>query len=101
MAGIDFSYTIPKNILPIRIYGQLIGEDESGNLSSCFIYMLGAVLTFSRSRFPTNFGVEKIDTSAEYTTNNNCGTNTAYNNGIYTLITIKCLAQILILKINP
>ena len=34
--GFGVSYLIPSKIIPLRIYGQAIGEDEAGNLPSCF-----------------------------------------------------------------
>ena len=41
MAGFGISYLIPSNIMPLRIYGQAVGEDEAGNLPSCFAYLAG------------------------------------------------------------
>ena len=37
MAGIGFSYQPENYIYPFNIYGQFIGEDESGNLPNCFV----------------------------------------------------------------
>ncbi len=41
LAGVGFSYQLPKSIAPLRIYGQAIGEDEAGGLPSCFMYLAG------------------------------------------------------------
>ena len=41
MAGFGISYLIPSNIIPLRIYGQAVGEDEAGNLPSCYAYLAG------------------------------------------------------------
>ena len=81
MAGIGVSYSIPNKKMPMRLYGQLIGEDEAGGLPSCNIYLTG--LEWTNPRNNNKIGIEVIDTRIDLTTHNNCGPNTAYNNGTY------------------
>ena len=83
MAGFGFSYlSNPRNI-PFKIYSQFIGEDEAGNLPSCFISLIGTTIDFGLNRNFSEFGFEYVDTRIDKTTNGNCGANTAYNNGSY------------------
>ncbi|MDB9877761.1 capsule assembly Wzi family protein [Amylibacter sp.] len=83
MAGFGISYLIPSHIMPLRIYGQAIGEDEAGNLPSCFAYLAGLEWTNSKIKYPTIVGIEAIDTRIDKTTNGNCGPNSLYNNTTY------------------
>ena len=83
MAGLGISYKIPKKILPFRIYGQTIGEDEAGNLPSCNSYMAGLEWTNKKIRYPTIVSIEAIDTRVNTTKHGNCGQNTTYNNNTY------------------
>ena len=83
MAGFGISYLIPSNIMPLRIYVQTIGEDEAGNLPSCFAYLAGLEWTNAKITYPTIVGIEAIDTRLDTTTNGNCGPNTMYNNSTY------------------
>ena len=83
MAGFGISYLIPSNILPLRIYGQAIGEDEAGNLPSCFAHLAGLEWTNSKIKYPTIVGIEAIDTRIDTTKNGYCGPNTMYNNNTY------------------
>ncbi|MDA9781145.1 capsule assembly Wzi family protein [Amylibacter sp.] len=83
MAGFGISYKIPNKIMPLRIYGQAIGEDEAGALPSCIAYLAGLEWTNTKAKYPTIVGIEAVDTRLDTTTNNNCGPNTMYNNGIY------------------
>jgi hypothetical protein len=83
MAGFGISYKIPKMIIPLRIYSQAIGEDEAGNLPSCFGYLAGLEWINTKIKYPTIVAVETIDTRVNTTTNGNCGPNTMYNNGMY------------------
>jgi hypothetical protein len=82
MAGFGISYKIPK-IIPLRIYGQAIGEDESGNLPSCYAYLAGLEWTNTKVKHPIIVGIEAIDTRIDTSTNGHCGPNTLYNNNIY------------------
>jgi hypothetical protein len=82
MAGFGISYLIPSNI-PLRIYGQAIGEDEAGNLPSCWTYLAGLEWTNVKIKYPTTVGIEVIDTRIDTTTRGNCGPNTMYNNNTY------------------
>jgi hypothetical protein len=83
MAGIGFSYQPENYIYPFNIYGQFIGEDESGNLPNCFVKLYGLELGNFKNKYKTVFGIEGIDTRINFTENNNCGPNTAYNNTYY------------------
>jgi hypothetical protein len=83
MSGFGISYTIPGKITPLRIYGQAIGEDEAGNLPSCFSYLAGIEWTNTKIKYPTIVGIETIDTRINTTTLGYCGPNTMYNNDTY------------------
>jgi hypothetical protein len=83
MAGFGISYKIPTIIIPVRVYGQAIGEDEAGNLPSCFAYLAGLEWMDTKIKYPTVITIETIDTRIDTTTNGNCGPNTMYNNGTY------------------
>jgi hypothetical protein len=83
MAGYGISYEIPRKIIPLRIYGQLIGEDEAGSLPSCNTYMAGLEWLNTKIKYPTIVGIETIDTRINTTEHGYCGPNTMYNNNIY------------------
>jgi len=83
MAGFGISYLFPSSLIPIRIYGQAIGEDEAGNLPSCYAYFTGLEWTNTKIRYPTIITVEAIDTRTDRSINGYCGSNTFYNNGTY------------------
>jgi hypothetical protein len=83
MSGFGISYLIPSDTMPLRIYGQAIGEDEAGNLPSCFAYLAGLEWKNIKIKYPTIVGIETIDTRVDTTENGNCGPNTMYNNAIY------------------
>jgi hypothetical protein len=83
MAGFGISYTMHGNIIPLRIYGQAIGEDEAGNLPSCYAYLAGLEVTATKIKYPTIVNIETIDTRVDKTSNGYCGPNTMYNNSIY------------------
>jgi hypothetical protein len=82
MAGFGISYLTPRKI-PFRIYGQAIGEDEAGNLPSCFAYLAGLEWINTKINYPTIVGIEAIDTRINTTAEGNCGPNTMYNNATY------------------
>ena len=82
MAGFGISYLMPVDIMPLRIYGQAIGEDEAGSLPSCFSYLTGLEWTI-RTKYPTVVSFENIDTRIDLTSHGNCGPNTMYNNNTY------------------
>ena len=86
MAGFGISYLIPSIKMPLRIYGQTIGEDEAGNLPSCFSYLAGLEWTNAKIMYPTILNIEAIDTRIDTTRNGNCGPHTMYNNNIYKYI---------------
>lgn len=83
MAGFGISYTMPTKEIPLRIYGQAIGEDEAGNLPSCFTYLAGIEWTNKKIKYPTTVSIETIDTRIDKTRNGFCGPNTMYNNSTY------------------
>jgi hypothetical protein len=83
MAGFGISYTLPTKKIPLRIYGQAIGEDEAGNLPSCFAYLAGLEWTNTKTKYPTIVNIEAIDTRLDTTALGNCGPNTMYNNNTY------------------
>jgi hypothetical protein len=83
MGGIGFSYLTSINKYSLRTYGQLIGEDEAGNLPTCFMYLLGAEQNLPENLLIDKFGLEIVDTRVDFTTNGYCGPNTAYNNHTY------------------
>jgi hypothetical protein len=83
MAGFGISYKIPIKILPFRVYGQAIGEDEAGSLPSCLAYLAGLEWTDTKTKYPTIFGIEAVDTRIDTTSHGNCGPNTMYNNKTY------------------
>jgi len=86
MAGFGISYSVPLNGKTYHFYSQAIGEDEAGNLPSCFSYMVGLELTAPKMKFPTILAIEAVDTRVKKTSNENCGPNTMYNNGVYDYI---------------
>ena len=83
MAGIGLSYQFPVTLIPIRLYGQAIGEDEAGNLPSCFMHMYGVDWLGNIAQKPLNINLEVVDTRIDDTSHGNCGANTAYNNSTY------------------
>jgi hypothetical protein len=83
MSGFGFSYIIPENIIPLRVYAQAIGEDEAGNLPSCFSYLAGFEWSDISVKYPTTFNFEAIDSRVKETRHGFCGPNTMYNNNIY------------------
>ena len=86
MAGFGLSYSVPSNENTYRFYSQAIGEDEAGNLPSCYAWMAGLELTAPKIKFPTTLTIEAVDTRVKKSTANNCGPNTMYNNGVYDYI---------------
>ncbi|MDA9032450.1 capsule assembly Wzi family protein [Amylibacter sp.] len=86
MAGFGISYSIPFNESNYRIYGQAVGEDEAGNLPSCYGFISGIELSLPKIKFPTITTIELIDTRVPYSTNGNCGPNTMYNNSNYNYV---------------
>lgn len=83
MAGLGISYSLPEHILPARAYLQAIGEDESGGLPSCFMYLAGVELDTTLRGVPTRITLEGVDTRISTTENGFCGPNTAYNQHTY------------------
>jgi hypothetical protein len=83
MAGFGLSYDVPLNENTYRFYAQAIGEDEAGNLPSCYAWMAGLELIAKKMKFPTTISIEALDTRVKESTHGNCGANTMYNNGTY------------------
>jgi hypothetical protein len=86
MAGFGLSYSVPLNKNTYRFYSQAIGEDEAGNLPSCYAWMAGLELSAPEMKFPTTLSIEVVDTRVKRSTAGNCGPNTMYNNGVYDYI---------------
>jgi len=86
MAGFGLSYTIPINKSTYRAYGQAIGEDEAGNLPSCYSWIAGIESLTSIVKVPTKLTFELIDTRVDTSTNRNCRENAMYNNNTYEYI---------------
>ena len=86
MAGFGLSYSVPLNKNTYRFYSQAIGEDEAGNLPSCYAWMAGLELTAPEMKFPTTVTIEAVDTRVKKTEHGYCGPNTMYNNGVYDYI---------------
>ena len=83
MAGFGISYLISNKTIPLRVYGQAVGEDEAGNLPSCYGYLAGLEYSNTNIKYPTILGIEYVDTRIKKTHNGNCGPNTMYNNNTY------------------
>jgi hypothetical protein len=83
LAGFGFSYLINLDKMPINIYSQFIGEDEAGNLPSCYMYLYGTQIELNNFKKPTKIGLEVVDTRIDETKHKYCGANTAYNNATY------------------
>jgi len=83
LAGFGFSFLSNSKNINSRIYTQFIGEDESGNLPTCYMNLIGNELEFLPGTFFTKIGFEYVDTRIGSTSNGHCGANTAYNNNIY------------------
>ena len=83
LAGIGLSFTVPNKKYPLRVYTQIVGEDEAGNLPSCLFSLTGTEWQGLVFKHPAKIGIEYIDTRVDYTTHGNCGPNTAYNNSFY------------------
>ena len=72
-----------NKIIPLRVYGQAIGEDEAGSLPSCYAYLVGVEYSNLKIKYPITLGIEAVDTRVNETTHANCGPNTFYNNSVY------------------
>ena len=79
--GISFQTNIKNN--PLRFYTQSVGEDEAGNLPTCFINLIGSELELNDGKLFSSLGIEYIDTRTYKSTHGNCGKNASYNNNIY------------------
>jgi hypothetical protein len=86
MAGFGISYSVPLHENTYRLYSQAIGEDEAGNLPSCYAWMAGLELTALGIKFPTTLTFEAVDTRVSKTEHGYCGANTMYNNSVYDYI---------------
>ena len=86
LAGVGFSFKKDLKQISYKLYGQLIGEDESGNLPSCLMHLYGTELKLKNIRYPVTIGFEVVDTRIDFSTTGYCGPNTAYNNSNYKYI---------------
>lgn len=80
LAGIGISKTWWEEVLPLRTYVQAVGEDEAGNLPSCWFYLAGLEGRFQSGRVKSSLSLEATDTRVDFTQHGFCGPNTAYNN---------------------
>lgn len=80
VAGVGISKTWWENVLPLRTYVQAVGEDEAGNLPSCWFYLAGLERRFQSGRVKSSLSLEATDTRVDFTEHGFCGPNTAYNN---------------------
>jgi hypothetical protein len=83
LAGFGISLNLSNYFLPLRVYGQFIGEDEAGSLPSCFMHLIGTEFLLSKLKYKTKLGLELVDTRIDETSHGNCGENAAYNNQTY------------------
>ncbi|QUS36060.1 capsule assembly Wzi family protein [Falsirhodobacter algicola] len=83
LAGIGLSWTLPEEIAPLRLYAQAVGEDESGGLPSCFMYLAGVEGVGTAFGLPTTVTLEGATTEISDSENGFCGPGTAYNNNAY------------------
>lgn len=86
MAGVGLSYTFSNLRNPVRVYGQIVGEDEAGWLPTCNIDLKGIESQRSLFGVPTRITIENVDTRTSFTTNGFCGPRFAYNNSSYQYI---------------
>lgn len=82
IAGLSFSYALPESIAPLRIYGQIAGEDEAANLPIKFMHLAGVELTTPVAGIPSLFTLEMIDTRID-SLGNGSFPNIAYENRFY------------------
>ena len=80
VAGVGISKTWWEDALPLRAYAQAVGEDEAGNLPSCWFYLAGLEGRFQSGRVKSSLSLEATDTRVDFTQHGFCGPNTAYNN---------------------
>lgn len=83
IAGVGISYALPDHIAPVRGYLQAVGEDSSGIIPSCFMFLAGLELDTQIAGVPSVLTLEAIDTRIEFSPAGFCGPNTAYRNGFY------------------
>lgn len=83
VAGAGLSYTFFRKSNPIRLYGQIVGEDEAGLLPSCTFDIIG--IEGKRLLFggPVTATVERVDTTTSLSEGGFCGPNAAFNNAVY------------------
>ena len=83
VAGFGISFLTKIKESPSRFYTQLIGEDEAGNLPSCYMGLIGAEFEFPTGILFSKLGLEYTDTRTYFTDMGHCGPNAAYNNNTY------------------
>ena len=83
LAGLGVSYEVSKGKIPLKIYGQVIGEDEAGYLPTCYMYLAGFEVDSLISTIPTKLTIEGLDTVMSTSPNGFCGPASAYNNYYY------------------
>lgn len=83
LAGMSLSYSFPVRDNTFRLYAQIAGEDEAGNLPSCRFYMAGIDVETRLFGTPANVTLETVDTRTNPTSAGFCGPDQAYNNNNY------------------
>lgn len=79
LAGVGLSWALE----PVRIYAQAVGEDESGGLPSCLMYLGGIEGQGRMLGVPTTVTLEGATTEISDSENGHCGAGTAYTNADY------------------
>jgi hypothetical protein len=82
LAGYDFRVRLPGRLASTALYGQFIGEDESGGLPSKFLGQVGLETTFAGGEASWRVRTEYADTTCIFTRSDpqfDC----AYRNGLY------------------
>jgi hypothetical protein len=82
IAGLSFSYSLPGNMLPLRVYGQITGEDEAANIPYKYMHLAGVELDTAVAGVPSLFTLEMVDTRID-SLGRGSFPNIAYENRFY------------------
>lgn len=83
LGGFDWRVSIPGSV-PVGIYGEIVGEDESGYQPSKRVTTLGFDLVFSLPNSDLRMVAEYSDTATQRLDDGDPRYNTAYEHSIYT-----------------
>ena len=84
VAGVDFTWTLNQLTgLPVRIYGQVIGEDEAGGLPSKKMYLAGIDYASMYKNMPYQIYAEWADTRTNGKAQGLSYTHHIYKDGFY------------------